>query len=249
MTVSSKDAVGFLRFGKTSRLSRLLRGIRLLRFMKVQQTLSEFLDLIKSEYVSTMCSVGLTVVFIVLLNHYLACGWYGIGNYFREIERPNWISANDMEESPVEFKYTTSLHWSLTQFTPASMEIRPYNIGERTYSIIVLLFALITFSSFLGSITNAMTQLRRSHSEQTKQQALLRRFLLDNKISTELGQRIWKCIKSMHFAHKKRIRTSDVSTLSNLPSNLQKHLNEELFRPYTTRVPIMAHYMSMEIEA
>merc|ERR1711976_627070 len=102
------------------------------------------------------------------------------------------------------------MHWSLTQFTPASMEVRPHNLGERVYSIIVLLFALITFSSFLGSITTAMTALRRRHSEQARQQSILRRYFTDNHISVELSQRIWKFIKNTHFARRDRTRTIDV---------------------------------------
>jgi len=248
LSFGDKDAVGIFRYGKAGRISRLLRAVRLLRFMKLQRTLTEFLELIQSEYMSTLCNVGLTILFIVTLNHYIACGWYFMGSWFLDSGHINWVSENNMKHQPLSYRYTTSLHWSLTQFTPASMEIRPYNVGERTYSIVVLLFALITFSSFLGSITNAMTQLRQRRSEQAKQQALLRKYFGDNQISIELGQRIWKFIKNTHFAQRSRLRTSDVLILSKLSSSLSKSLNEELYRPYLTRVPVLQHYMNLEMD-
>lgn len=243
---NNRDALGMLRYGKTGRVSRLLRAFRLLRFIKLQRTLTEFIELIKSDYMSTLVNVGMTILFIVTLNHYLACGWYFVGNWNSNAGNPNWVDENKLYSEPYIYRYTTSLHWSLTQFTPASMEIRPFNLGERTYSIVVLLFALITFSSFLGSITTAMTQLRNLRSAQAKQQALLRRYFADNHISTELGQRIWKFIKSAHFGHRVRTRTVDVDILRLMPTTLRKCLNEELYRPYTTRVPILHHYLQME---
>mmetsp|Transcript_92130 Transcript_92130/g.264040 ORF Transcript_92130/g.264040 Transcript_92130/m.264040 type:complete len:230 (+) Transcript_92130:1395-2084(+) len=39
--------------------------------------------------------------------------------------------------------FWTSMHWSLTQFTPASMEVFPGTMAERTYSVVILLFAMV----------------------------------------------------------------------------------------------------------
>merc|ERR1719181_2010605 len=97
----------------------------------------------------------------------------------------------------MHYLYTTSLHWSLTQFTPASMEVYPENARERTFAIVVLVFALVTFSSFVSSITNAMTHLRNMNSEFEKQLLVFQRYLRYHRISTPLAVRMRR-----HLEHR-----------------------------------------------
>merc|ERR1712072_764529 len=103
---------------------------------------------------------------------------------------------HELQDAHFSYLYTTALHWSMTQFTPAGMEVHAHNQKERVYSIFVLLFAMITFSSFVSSITSSMTHLRKLKSEPAKQETILRRYFAENKISAELGQRIWKFLWS-----------------------------------------------------
>eukprot|EP00438_Fugacium_kawagutii_P026712 Skav219970 [mRNA] locus=scaffold2879:389420:443892:+ [translate_table: standard] len=63
-------------------------------------------------------------------------------------------------QQSIEYRYATALHWSLTQFTPATVDVHPQNLVERTFAILVLIFGLVLFSSFVSSITASMTQLR-----------------------------------------------------------------------------------------
>merc|ERR1719517_170672 len=119
------------------------------------------------------------------MNHFLACGWYAVGNFGLD---PSWVQV--LEGKDLQFRYITSLHWSLTQFTPASMEVFPRNSTERSFAVIVILAAMLTFSSFVSSITSGMTRLRMLKSEKAKQQYLLRSFLKENKIPPDLSMRI-----------------------------------------------------------
>ena len=41
------------------------------------------------------------------------------------------------KQDDVVFLYTTSLHWSLTQFTPSSIDVVATNVPERVFSILV----------------------------------------------------------------------------------------------------------------
>merc|ERR1719313_3114194 len=97
-----------------------------------------------------------------------------------------WIEFHGFEDAPLGYQYLSSLHWTLTQFTPAGMEVYPHNAAERAFSVVVLLFALIFFSSYLSSITMAMTALRNLNAHSTQQMTLLRRFLNERQISRDL---------------------------------------------------------------
>merc|ERR1719313_3303854 len=101
-----------------------------------------------------------------------------------------WIEFHGFEDAPLGYQYLSSLHWTLTQFTPAGMEVYPHNSIERAFAVIVLLFALLFFSSFLSSITSCMTQLRQLNYATNHQFSLLRRFLKERNIAPELSIRI-----------------------------------------------------------
>mmetsp|Transcript_59765 Transcript_59765/g.139213 ORF Transcript_59765/g.139213 Transcript_59765/m.139213 type:complete len:750 (+) Transcript_59765:49-2298(+) len=242
------DALGIFRVGKTARVARILRAVRLLRFVRLQRVVSDFIEMINSESIRALFNVILAVAFIITINHYLACGWYVVGTVGIDRRVPNWIESNDMAQSSEVYCYLTSLHWSLTQFTPASMEIRPYNIIERVYSIAALLFALITFSSFLGSITASITQLRKHTTESAKQKHILRNYFTKNNVSTVLSREIWTFLKNHHFAHQTRSHKAQIHVLTLLPQRLQSKLHLELYGPYLTRAPFFYHYTAISCE-
>jgi len=241
------DALGIFRVGKTARVARILRAVRLLRFVRLQRVVADFIEVINSESIRALFNVILAVAFIITINHYLACGWYVIGTVGKDGNIPNWIDSNELGHSSMVYCYFTSLHWSLTQFTPASMEIRPYNLIERVYSISALLFALITFSSFLGSITASITQLRKHTTESAKQQHILRNYFMKNNVSGVLSREIWNFLKHHHFAHQTR-SSAHIQVLGLLPKGLQSKLHLELYRPYLTRAPFFYHYTAISCE-
>lgn len=234
------DSVGYMRLGKTLRFLRLLR---LLRLLKVQGLLSDFIERVQSEFCLIMLGIARVIVSIMLINHLIACSWYGIGTVF-EGRVDTWVYQNNLHDKELGYKYTTALHWSLTQFTPASMEVVPENALERVFAVCVLLFAMVTFSSLVSSITNAMTQLRNLNSEQIEQTAMLRRYLGENKISVALMGRVWGCTQQVMDKSKSRIHEKDVAILALLPSTLKGDLQEEVYFPVLSPHPFFRQLAS-----
>uniref|UniRef100_A0A7S1A850 Ion transport domain-containing protein n=1 Tax=Noctiluca scintillans TaxID=2966 RepID=A0A7S1A850_NOCSC len=124
-------------------------------------------------------AIVVMIACIVFFNHYIACGWIWLGQ--SDTYESTWLRRqSSLEHGVSTYQYATALHWSLTQFTPASMDVSATNIVERVYSILVLLFALVTFTSFVSSITTSMTYLRKMRSEPEQQEAILREYFLQN---------------------------------------------------------------------
>ncbi|CAE7597734.1 Kcnh7 [Symbiodinium microadriaticum] len=149
-SVSAGEGISFFRIGKAVRFLRLLRLLRLLR---AHGRLNELLEHVQSE-----------IAFIMLLNHMVACAWFWIGL----LNRPDtWLlqADSDILVAPMAYQYFTALHWSLTQFTPASMEVVPKNEIERLFNVVVIISAMVIFSTFISAITNAMNQLRNLNSD------------------------------------------------------------------------------------
>merc|ERR1712224_1195717 len=101
------------------------------------------------------------------------------------------------------------------------MEVVPTNTIERIFAITVLLFALVMFSSFISSITGAMTRLRVMNSERSTQLEYVRRYIADNKISLELGNRVSGFLRHYHYKHKARVKESDLVVFRMLPASLR----------------------------
>lgn len=233
-----------VRVGKTTRairLVRMVRAMRLLRSLKMARLMQLMFRYIKSDLLRTLISIFLMLLVLVVFNHYFACGWYLIGYNFE----PNWLQPLGVESddpSDFPFIYASALHWSLTQFTPASMEVYPHSLPERVYTICVLLFALVTFSSFVSSITSGMMYLRKLRTEPAQQEAILRQYFQESKISAELGQRIWVFLYNNHFQHRKRVHRKDLEILKLVPDSLMDLLREELYLPVVTWSPFVKRF-------
>lgn len=228
--------LSYLMYG---RVLRLLRFLRLVRLLKLHSMFNKLLESIHSEYMLTFMRVSEHVLFIVCLNHFIACAWYWIGTLNTG---ETWIEDNFRDWHTTTYRYMTSLHWSLTQFTPASMEVFPTNAGERTYNVCVVILAMVTFSTFISSITEAMTRLRKSNGRKAAQELVLRQYLGENQVSMQLAMRIWRYLE--HGAKARRLRKMwrDVELFREIPDSLQMDLHHEVYMPILTGHPFFNLY-------
>lgn len=148
-----------------------------------------------------------------------------------------------LTDETLEYKYLTSLHWSLTQFTPAGMDISARNSFERVFSIVVLFFAMIAFSSIVANITASMTQLRNMHESRTKDLWLLRRYMKQRKVPRELTYRISRFLDHRLKALMIEVSQSQVSVIKELSEALRNELM------YCTHSPLlMGHHFFKTID-
>lgn len=233
---SDTGDLGYVKMGRTARVVRMLRLLRLLRLLKVQGKLSEVLQAIQSENTKILLGIVKLVVAIMVANHIIACGWYMLGSSIDEAN--TWVRYNGLYERDIGYRYTTSLHWSLTQFTPASMEISARNTAERIYTVTVLMFAMVTFSSFISSITNATTQLRKLDAEDTDRRNMLFKYLKQHEISTVLGTEVWTWVLSAKDKKHHRLHEKEVFVLNLLPKSLRTQLRDQVYGAQVRHHPL-----------
>lgn len=238
-TVLLSDSASVLRVGKG--LLRGMRAVRLLRLVKLRRVIADISDRMPSEHMRTLLHIAKLMLLIISVNHYIACGWYLLGSD-KDIGQ-TWVFTRALDEAPLAYQYTTSLHWSLTQFTPASMEVVPTNTYERTYSVCVLMFALVMFSSFVSSITSSMTHLHHINARQLHQQVVLRRFLCERGISAPLVIRVLHYIQ-FHLKQRgtERTKESSVDALKMLPESMRAEIHCEAYRPTLLAHPFFYQY-------
>jgi len=233
------DAEG-AKYVEAGRGLRMLRMVRLLRLVKLNVFLNRVLEQIHSEQIIILTDVLKIIVFIVIVTHIFACAWYGIGA--SSATGPTWVKKNFQEHDNIGYRYSTSLHWALTQFTPASMEVVPRNTGERIYNVWVLLCALVTFSSFISSITEAMTNLRKINNQRNQEFMQLRSYLRDNRVSKALSARVWRYLKRTSRMRQKRKGWQDVVIFKDMPETLQAEIKVEVYAPIAVACPFFTNF-------
>jgi len=232
-----------LRTGKL--VTRVTRTLRLVRFLKLNKAFATILTAVSSEYVLAGLNLVRLLTILTIFAHYIACGWYGLSM----LSETTWSSDKEagMFES-MTYAYFTSLHWSITQFTPASMEIVPRNVYERVYNVIVILIAMVTFSSFVSSITNTMTHIRNINAQKGKEEASIRKFFNQYNISSELASRVWFVLQRNRMLMDCRLKVSDVPALQCLPVTLLDDIRAEAYSPQVALHPIFHVYSTLDSE-
>eukprot|EP00929_Paragymnodinium_shiwhaense_P104379 TRINITY_DN6873_c1_g1_i1.p1 TRINITY_DN6873_c1_g1~~TRINITY_DN6873_c1_g1_i1.p1 ORF type:complete len:789 (-),score=206.33 TRINITY_DN6873_c1_g1_i1:238-2604(-) len=246
LVAGSGDFLGGM--GRMLKSVRAVRIVRLVRLLKLQRIINMLYDLIESEYMFICVNLGKLLVSVLLLNHVIACLWFWVGRVCMENKLRNWIYEGEVHDGNIMWKYTTSLHWSLTQFTPASMDISARNEYERMFSIIVLFFAMVAFSSIIGSITGSMTSLRNMKNEEMKQFWFLRRYLRQRHVSSDLSVRIIKYLEHVSNSKKALVQVTSIKILSSLSEALTNELKHQLHAKAILSHPFI-HYINNEMEA
>lgn len=237
------ETLGLARLGKVLRISRALRMLHFLRVLKIFSYIRWIDELLKSEGLRTCLGLGKLTLAIVVVNHYIACIWYALGDHGRHhASTTTWLEvleSRNNDDVTLKYCYTTALHWSLTQFTPASMEVVPTNALERTFTVTVIILALVSFSSFVSSITNAMTDLRRINERKTRQQETVRQYVLQHKLSRELGNQIYSFLRQHRINQQRMLHESDIDVFKFMPEHVRVQLHYEISKPTLVKHPFL----------
>jgi hypothetical protein len=234
------DAFQLARLGKFVRFGRGLRLLRLLRILKIPAALEHICDAIQSKAFTTGVGILQSVGLIIIANHFVACVFYALSNSLREdFSQPAWVDQLYAEERATLYFYFTALHWSVTQFTPASMEVQPRNSSERIFAVVIVFTALMVFSSFVSGITTSMTSLREFNKHRDEQLQLLRKYIIDKKLSMDLSHRISTFIQQHQFLTRRTPHEQDIEVFALIPAAMRLQLRWEAHSPTLIRVPFL----------
>jgi len=194
----------------------------------------------------TAFQISMWIVGMLMLSHLIACFWYLLGTF--PVDSPSWVWASQERymqqygEQPGKwYFYFTALHWSVTQFTPASMEVTPRNSWERVYNLCTIFISLVLFPTFLTSITNNVASWRSKNSAYLEAKKALVKYLQQNRISLELSIRIQSIIsaQSHNMRSAQRVHEPDVLLMDLLPRSLKEQMHMEVYHPTLITHPFL----------
>ncbi|CAK0798792.1 unnamed protein product, partial [Prorocentrum cordatum] len=244
------DVLNVARTSKVLRICRALRVLRMVRVLRFPRWADGLSDALRSEVSITTFCILRSLLFIIVASHFVACGFYLVGDQAgralpaharggEPFER-TWVEQLDAEGRDVAYRYTTALHWAtITQFTPASMEVVPRNTWERIFAVLTILAAVVGFSCFLSSITQAMANLQRASFEKSRESSNLRKYITQNEISLELGNTITRFQRKHSLLERRRVHEDDVQVFKMLPESIRCELHFQAFSPLFERHPLL----------
>lgn len=226
--IRASDMNPLFRSGRFFRTIRLVRLLRLLRVGKLERQIM----VIAHRLLSTYSLMALRVVgylsVMLAMNHLIACCWYGIGVFLKDNGRGSWLERSEINQDNVGEAYIAALHWSLTQFTPATNSIAPDSAWERFYAIWVILLAMACFSSFIGSIGTTITSMRTVRRAQLLQESKLEVFFTERNLSLELFERVKSALHKDKQA-RTRLREDEVTLINGIPESIKVILHKEMY--------------------
>eukprot|EP00448_Togula_jolla_P010057 CAMPEP_0170608220 /NCGR_PEP_ID=MMETSP0224-20130122/21470_1 /TAXON_ID=285029 /ORGANISM="Togula jolla, Strain CCCM 725" /LENGTH=725 /DNA_ID=CAMNT_0010933435 /DNA_START=34 /DNA_END=2211 /DNA_ORIENTATION=- len=236
------------RVGKSVRFARILRIFRLLRLAKIWTSMGPLIHIYATDDLRAWLGIGKLLAVVVVFNHFVACTWFLIGNMQSDYNA-SWTDAlrrnevrDGRQSTSVSYWYSTALHWSITQFSPGSMEVVPRNSLERLFAVCTLLSGIVIFSSMVSSITATMNRLREMHAASAWQRMSVHRYLRESRISIRLANRILALLRKRSFAPERQpLHESDISILLKLPEGVLTALHCETYTPILCPHPLFNH--------
>jgi hypothetical protein len=208
-------------------LVRILRFIRLVRVLKVPTRVESWTFGMHAN--KPLIILGMLQSFgtIIIVCHFLACGWYALGLVSNG--RYIWIDEYRVRGREWQYRYFTSLHWALTQFTPASMEIHATNSVERGYTVLNIMLGIIAFSSLVGGTTASIQTMRADRRQRWLRESKMRRYMEENNIAASTRFAVFSFLKFANRDDVSSLRECDLELITILPIWLKTRLRAEVF--------------------
>lgn len=224
-----------------TRFLRFLRLFRMLRLGKVSRVSAFLQDQFESEVASIQFSLALVMVAMILVEHVIACVWFGLGG----TDGRTWLTVFGYQENTFFEKYYACVRWALAQLGFGATAIEAVSETEGMYSNVVGFISLVTSSSVISSMTSLVGALHRSRSEETQQLGQLRRFLRQNQVDPGLSERIMRFLQYTY--HERASSAGDnPAILSLLSVQLQNELQFERYRHCLDRILFLRRLMDQE---
>lgn len=207
----------------------------------------------QSEYVELLLRIARLSVQLLLMCHYIACAWFGVGelNLHDEFAHwgrgGSWVEEFDVATNSFWDSYAMSLHWSITQFTPSTNDIAPASTMERLFAVLVVLMGMLFFSGFLGALGSMVNQMKSITATRVQDRLRLLRFIRSKHISHKLGQRMLTFFDLDGGRRDRILIEGDIPVLKQLPESLRFCVHREMYLYLVKNNPILAAFVHLDL--
>jgi voltage-gated potassium channel len=197
-----------------------LEIIRLLKFARVIQFMRYLRHrvFILGDYIV----LGFFVFWLILLAHWLACGWIYLRGFTEGIENVT--------------KYITSLYWVIETLTTVGYgETTPLTNAQYIFAMLIMLIGVGTYGFIIGNVANILSKSNPARTQFFNNLEQLKIFVSYRNIPGHLQKRV---SDYFNYIWKKRLGFDESVFLSSLPQGLQNEVSVHLRRDILQNIPL-----------
>lgn len=239
------DIGGSSRGTRVSRALRAFRFVRVMRIVKLIALLGRVLDRVSSELVLVLTKVILLLLCVGFVAHYIGCYWYLLGDQNIQEDGTTWLSTATSSGEEFGSLYLKCLHWSLAQSSFVPIDIQATNTTEHLYTICIGFIWLIMIATTISQTTVWILQLRDANREIVIQETMIRKYLKDNCVSTDLCEEVVRYCRKFSQSRARRVHTPDIVIFEDLPLELRVSVHKQVFMPLLASHPLFEEFIKL----
>ena len=208
-------------------LLRLFRVVRIYRKLQAHISLNQ--NLLK------LFRLGLV---ILMLAHYMACGWFFISSMEEAKGRETWIAAYHAIDAPVSDQFAASLYWSIATITTVGYgDIVPETRNERIFVVIGLIIGVTAFSYAVGTMSSLVQHIDAQSTEFQSQMAEVNAYIRFRSLDKDLAIKIREHYRRQH--ERQGVGFKENRILTTLSKNLRMEVADHLNTKILSGVPFL----------
>ena len=210
--------------------------IKLTRLLRLSKLLKRFQKL----HTGGGIEFGKLMGIVILLTHWVACGWNLVGDQWRcgDANVYNNLNRDDCVDASVLTKYCECLHQACVSIFASGVATTR---SEQVFFSVVMLMGSIMQASVFGAVANVFASLDHDNKEYESKVAHVQAHLKWLGLPSTLQERVLNYFESLWHQHRvsdsKQLRTM----IEELPHRLRSDIKLALYAPMIYRVPFLAN--------
>ncbi|MDE5068061.1 MAG: ion transporter [Trichodesmium sp. St16_bin4-tuft] len=189
-----------------------------------------------------MCKL---IIFIALITHWVACGWFLIGSWESNFGE-SWLINKSLKSVGIRTQYINCLYWAITTLTTVGYgDITPTTEIEIIFTLMVMFLGISMYAYTIGNVSSLISNLDAAQARYREKLHQIKTYMRENKISPKLQKKI-RDYYQYKWIENRDIR--DYYIVEELPHPLKTKLALQLHKEVIEKVPIFQGSTSHFVE-
>ena len=176
------------------------------------------------------------VVIIFLIDHWVACLWFFIGNV-APVYSESWLRDASLEDARTTTQYMKALYWSITTLTTVGYgDITPTNDVEIGFTLVIMFLGVSMYAFIIGNVASLIANLDANQGRFREKLDQIQAYMRERRIPSILQQEVRDYYQYMwEYSHD---ASMELDFLDELPHSIKTRIYLHLYQELVEKVPL-----------